>query len=154
MSSAEVRAAAVDDAATVVRLMRAFGAAYDDPPEPGVEGRIARFLAEPSEGTILLAGEPAFGLLTLRLRTPLWVAAPEAWVEELYVAPERRGQGHGRALMEAGVAAARAASACHLELITTDQDLAAVGLYRAVGMRETEYDDPASGRAMWFGLTL
>ena len=154
MSLDEVRAATVDDVSTVVELMRRFGAEYDDLPEPGAEERVTRFLADESGGAILLIGEPAFGLLTLRLRTALWVIAPEGWVEELYVAPEQRGQGHGRSLLQAGIAAARAAGACHLELVTTDQDHAAVGLYRAAGLRETEDDDPASGRAMWFGLTL
>ncbi|MBA2348099.1 MAG: hypothetical protein H0V81_07380 [Solirubrobacterales bacterium] len=71
MRPKEVRTATVADARTIARLMRAFGAEYDDPPEPGTEERVARFLADPSGGAVLLVGEPAFGLLTLRLRTAI-----------------------------------------------------------------------------------
>lgn len=42
----------------------------------------------------------------------------------------------------------------HLELTTMEEDVAAAALYRAEGLRETEYADPASGRVIWFGLDL
>jgi hypothetical protein len=46
-----------------------------------------------SEIIVLLAGEPPLGLALFRLRPSLWSKAADVYLEELYVVPERRGQG-------------------------------------------------------------
>lgn len=150
--AAKVRAAGPEDVGALAGLVAAFGAEFDDPVDPGHEERLRQAMAERT--TFLLAGEPPLGFVAVTLRQPYWTARPEVLVDDLYVTPDARGRGHGRALLRAAIAAAREQGAGHLELTTTDQDVAALGLYRAEGMRETEQADPGSGRVIWFGLDL
>ena len=60
---------------------------------------------------MLFAGEGPDGFAQLRFRPSLYTGALDAHLEELYVAPERRGQGLGRALLEAAIAHAESAGA-------------------------------------------
>jgi ribosomal protein S18 acetylase RimI-like enzyme len=147
-----VRVAAPEDVPALAALTSAFGAEYDDVPDPGHEQRIAAAMAGAT--TFLVAGDPPCAFVAITLRQPYWTARPEVVVDDLYVVPEHRGHGHGRALLRAAIASAREQGAGHLELTTTEEDVAAAALYRAEGLRETEYADPASGRVVWFGLDL
>lgn len=54
-------------------------------------------------------------------------------IKRLYVRPDGRGTGAGRALVEAAVAEARAAGVQSLRLDTTRNLTAAIGLYRDMG---------------------
>jgi len=56
-------------------------------------------------------------------------------VEELYVVPDRRGEGHGRMLMETALALARERGATTVELATAADDLRRAGCTRALGSR-------------------
>lgn len=148
-----VRRAGSSDLPALAALVIAFGAEFDDPPDPGVEGRLAATLQDP-RAMFLLAGAPPVGFAAVRVRDVYWSARPEAWLEDLYVVPDRRGEGRGRALLEAAIATARERGCGHFELTTTEEDVAAAALYRASGLRETEQDAEGSGRVIWFGLDL
>ncbi len=74
----------------------------------------------------------------LRLRPSLWTDALECYLAELYVAPERRGRGLGRALMEAAMELARARGADRMDLGTGDSDAAARALYESLGFDNHE----------------
>lgn len=148
-----IRVAGPDDVGVLVELIEAFAAEFDDTTDPGLETRVAAIGADPRT-RFLLAGDPPLGFIAVRLHDVYWSARPEAWVEDLFVVPEARGRGHGRALLRAGIAAARAQGAGHFELTTTEEDVAAAALYRAEGMRGSERDVPGSGRVIWFGLDL
>ncbi len=145
--------AGAGEAVVLAALITAFEAEFGGLVEPGLEERLGALLADP-RATYLLAGEPAVGFLALRVRDVHRSVRPEALVDDLYVAPEHRGRGHGRALLRAAIAAARAEGAGHLELTTSEGDHAALGLYRAEGLRETEESTPGSDRVVWFGLDL
>jgi ribosomal protein S18 acetylase RimI-like enzyme len=140
-----VRRADTADAAEVARLLHDFNTEFDEP-TPGVEAlseRTRRLMAE-GEITVLLGGERPDGIAVLRLRPALWAEGLDAYLEELYVAPERRGQGIGRALLEATMEAAREAGAVRIDLGTSVDDSAAIGLYESCGFsnREGEPDGP------------
>jgi ribosomal protein S18 acetylase RimI-like enzyme len=140
-----VRRADTADAAEVARLLHDFNTEFDEP-TPGVEAlseRTRRLMAE-GEITVLLGGERPDGIAVLRLRPALWAEGLDAYLEELYVAPERRGQGIGRALLEATMDAAREAGAVRIDLGTSVDDSAAIGLYESCGFsnREGEPDGP------------
>lgn len=147
-----VRVAGPADVPALAALVAAFGAEFDDPPDPGHERRVAAALAGAT--TFLLRGDPPVGFVAFTLRSPYWTARPEVLVDDLYVVPGARGRGHGRALLRAAIAAAREQGAGHLELTTTEEDVAAAALYRAENLRETEQTAPGSGRVIWFGLDL
>ena len=144
-SGIPVRRAAVADAPEVARLLHDFNPEFDDP-TPGVEAlteRARQLLAE-GEMTVLLGGERSDGIALFRLRPAIWNQGLDAYLEELYVAPQRRGEGIGRALLEATMDAAREAGAVRIDLGTSVDDTAAIALYESCGFtnREREPDGP------------
>ena len=72
------------------------------------------------------------------VRTSIWTGEPDAYLQELYVAPERRGEGLGRELLEAAMELARASGATHIDLGTSEGDVAARGLYESSGFTNRE----------------
>src|SRR5262245_50230383 len=108
-SEERIRRATPGDAATVARLRRAFNSEYEDR-TPSVEELTGHYreLLEAGELTVLLAGEGPDGFCQFRLKRSHYTGRPDAHVEELWVAPQRRGRGLGRALLEEAMAAARA----------------------------------------------
>ena len=83
-------------------------------------------------------GGPADGFSQFRLKRSHYTGRPDAHVEELYVVPARRGQGIGRALLEATIDAAREAGATHIELTTGGDDAEARSLYESTGFTNRE----------------
>ena len=140
-----VRRAGVADAPEVARLLHDFNTEFSDP-TPGVEAlsERARRLLATGEITVLLGGERPDGLAVIRFRPSIWTAALDAYLEELYVAPERRRHGIGRALLEAAMEVARAAGATRMDLATSETDTAARALYDRCGFsnREGRRDGP------------
>jgi ribosomal protein S18 acetylase RimI-like enzyme len=139
-----VRRAARDDAAAIGQLLYDFNREYDDPaPAPAVIAeRIAELMDGGDETIVLLtdgAGGPD-GLAVLRLRPNLWSTALECYLAELYVIPARRRGGRGLALMEAAMAAARAAGADRMDLGTGEDDIAARALYERLGFVSRDGD--------------
>jgi ribosomal protein S18 acetylase RimI-like enzyme len=131
-----VREAAVEDAHLVAALMHRFGDEFDDPsPLPTVEDyeRHTARLMNAGDTVFLLVGTPACGLAVLRLRESLHQEAKECYLAELYVTPERRGEGFGRALLRAAMEKVRERGASFIDLGTSESDTAARGLYEAEG---------------------
>jgi ribosomal protein S18 acetylase RimI-like enzyme len=139
------RIATADDANTIGRLLDAFNREYDDvTPGPAALATRLRELLAAGDTRVVLADDDA-GVAVLRLRPSLWSRAQEAYLAELYVVPERRGQGLGRALLETTLDVARAAGADHIDLGTSEDDVAARTLYASAGFTRREGgrpDDP------------
>ena len=142
---ATVRTAGPGEADHIARLLHDFNTEYDEPTPP-VEtlAERCRALLDSGDITVLLAGDRPFGLAMLRFRPSVWTGGPDAYLEELYVAPARRGRGAGRALVEAAIDLARREGARHFDVVTAEEDTAARGLYESVGMvnRERGPDGP------------
>lgn len=140
-----IREATAADAAAVGAMLHRFNTEYDEPTPPpdAMAARIAELLAT-GETSVLLAGDAPDGLAVLRFRPSLWSTALECYLAELYVVPELRGRGIGRALLEGAIAHARARGADHMDLGTSEDDVAARGLYEALGFtnREGRPDGP------------
>ena len=88
----------------------------------------------------------------LRFRPSLWSDADEAYLEELYVIPERRGEGLGRALLDGVVDLSRERGATYIGLGTSTDDTAALGLYESAGFTNRERPDGPS--MLWYELEL
>lgn len=134
-----VRRATAADAAVIGRLLHDFNTEYDDP-TPGPErlaGRMRELLAG-GDTAVLLGGAGPDGLAVLRLRPAIWDEALECYLAELYVVPGRRGQGLGRALMNAAMDLARAEGATYMDLGTSEADVAARALYESLGFSNRE----------------
>ncbi len=145
----QVRQASVADAPDVARLLHDFNTEFDEP-TPGVPFIAERMaeLIEAGEVVVLLSGEGPDGLAVVRFRPSLWTKSLDAYLEELYVVPGRRGRGLGRALLEAALAAAREGGAEHIDLTTSEDDTAALGLYASAGFVNREH--PPDGPVMLY----
>jgi ribosomal protein S18 acetylase RimI-like enzyme len=129
-----VRLADAADAATIGQLLHDFNHEFEEPtPDPRtIAERIEKLLAA-DEIMVLLGGSKPNGLALLRFRPALYKDALDCYLEELYVVPERRGQGLGRALMEAAMDLARREGAAYMDLGTGEDDVAARALYERLG---------------------
>ncbi len=140
-----VRRAEVADAESIGQLLHDFNSEFDDPtPGPSALAERVRQLLAEGEITVLLGGVGPDGLVVLRFRPAIWTEALECYVAELYVVPDRRGHGLGRALMEAAIEFAHREGADHMDLGTSEEDVAARGLYESLGFsnREGKPDGP------------
>jgi GNAT superfamily N-acetyltransferase len=117
-----------------------------EPEEARNRGFFRRFLA-PSEDGLLLgawAGDDLVGFACLYWTFSSINAAEIAYLSDLFVANEHRGEGVGRALIEACVGAARDRGAHHLEWLTAIDNRDAQYLYERVGAE----------RSAWFGYEV
>jgi ribosomal protein S18 acetylase RimI-like enzyme len=143
--SAQIRRAGSNDAEVVAWLLHDFNTEFGEPtPGPDALAARVRTLLAGDDTTILLAGPGPDGLAVLRFREAIWADALECYLAELYVVPQRRGRGLGRALMEAAIETARAEGATHMDLGTGEDDTAARALYESLGFsnREGRPDGP------------
>lgn len=144
-SEIPVREATVADAAPIARLLHDFNTEFEAE-TPGVAEltrHATRMLSE-GEMTVLLGGEGPDGLALLRFRPSVWTDKAEAYLQELYVVPERRGEGIGEALLAAAIEACRRADAAWIELNTAESDVAARTLYEKLGFTNEEGPDGAT----------
>jgi ribosomal protein S18 acetylase RimI-like enzyme len=137
----EVRLATAADALLFGRLMFDFNSEFDEPVPPAeVCAERMRRLVESGEAVILLGGkdgEEPCGMAVLRLRPALYEDGAEAYLAELYVAPAERGQGIGRAMLQAALEAARERGAVAIDLNTDFDDTEAHALYKSAGFEHT-----------------
>lgn len=135
----DVREATSDDADLIGELLYDFNTEFDEPtPSPAeLATRIRELLLR--DTVVLLAGD--VGLVLLRFQPSLWSRNDEAYLAELYVRPESRGAGIGKALLSATLEVAKERGADYIHLGTTEDDVAARHLYESMGFRRTEGDD-------------
>ena len=129
-----VRLADGDDAAVIGRLLYDFNREFDEPaPAPAALAERLRQLMAGGETLVVLAGDGPDGLAVLRFRAAIWSSGLECYLAELYVRPASRGQGMGRALMEAAMREARLRGADTMDIGVDEPDLVARRLYESLG---------------------
>jgi ribosomal protein S18 acetylase RimI-like enzyme len=129
-----VRLAGLDEVDAVGRLLYDFNREFDEPtPAPDALADRMRQLLKGGDTLALLAGDGPAGLAVLRFRPAIWSTGLECYLAELYVIPARRGQGLGRALMEAALREARRRGADTMDIGVDEPDLAARHLYESLG---------------------
>ena len=134
-----IRLASAADARVFRRLLQAFNAEFgESTPEAEVIAERAAPLIESGEVVVLFGGEGPDGFAELRFRPSLYTGALDAYLEELYVRPGRRGEGIGRALLEAAMQHARERGAARIDLNTSETDVAARALYESAGFTNRE----------------
>ncbi|HEX2266013.1 MAG TPA: GNAT family N-acetyltransferase [Solirubrobacterales bacterium] len=152
--TAAIRRATPDDAPDVGRLLHDFNTEFDDytPGSDVLAQRAAEMIAS-GEVLVLLGGDGPDGLALLTIRRQIFTGEPDAYLQELYVVPERRGHGLGRALLEAAMDLAREEGADHFDLTTSEGDTAALGLYESAGFTNRE-GSPEGPRMLYFERDL
>lgn len=142
------RAEGAADLVEVARLFRAYAGSL--PVDLGYQGFEAELAGLPGKyappaGALLLARDgsgAAIGVVAMR---PLEAGICE--MKRLYLAPEARGLGLGRALATAIIAAARAAGHAEMRLDSLPSMGDAVALYRRLGFTDIPpyYETPITG---------
>ena len=145
----EVRVATPADAEAIGRLLHDFNSEFGDA-TPGAAklAERVRDLLGGGQIAVLVGGAGPDGVAVLSLRPSLWTEALECYLAELYVVPGRRGEGLGRALLDAAIGLARDAGADYMCLATSDGDVAARALYESSGFSHREGDP--EGPVMYF----
>jgi ribosomal protein S18 acetylase RimI-like enzyme len=134
-----IRLASAADAPAFGRLLHAFNAEFgESTPDAEVIAERAAPLIESGQVTVLFAGDGPDGFAQLRFRPSLYTGALDAYLEELYVVPEHRGHGLGRALLDAAMEHARERGAARIDLGTSETDVAARALYESAGFTNRE----------------
>jgi len=101
----------------------------------------SRFLAPSDDGMLLGAwrGGQLVGYACLYWHFTSLVPAETVLMNDLYVAEGQRGEGIGRALIEAGAEVARRRGAHHLEWATAPGNETAQRLYDSTGAKRSEW---------------
>jgi GNAT superfamily N-acetyltransferase len=144
-----IRPATADDTPTICRLVRAL-ADYERLPceTAGQEERLREHLFGPRPCAEVLLAEDAGAVVGFALFFPCYstfLARPVLYLEDLFVLPEHRGQGHGKALLRAVARLAVERGCARLEWSVLDWNEPAIRFYRALGA--TPLDD-------WTGFRL
>jgi GNAT superfamily N-acetyltransferase len=134
-----VREAGISDAAAIVALVRRFNVEEGNPPGVLTVEELSR---------IAFGEQPRFGALVAESRGDVVGyavffrsydtehAAKGLYLQDLYIVPEARGQGIGRALMTAVARACLADEGCYLFWNARQGNRDGRAFYRAIGARE------------------
>jgi GNAT superfamily N-acetyltransferase len=139
MSPASVRAARREDVPRVWELLRGL-AGYErlEPEVTGTPERLAEHLFGASPMVECLVAEVGAALVGYALFYPTYSSfqtAPMLWLEDLYVVPERRGRGDGRALLAELSKLALARGCRRLTWIALDWNAPSIRFYECLGAR-------------------
>lgn len=126
--------AGVEDLDSIGQLLHDFNREFDEPtPPPSVLAKRLRQLLDGGDTLVLLAGEGPDGVAVLRFRMSIWSSGLECYLAELYVVPDLRRRGLGRALMDAALREARSRGADTMDIGVDEPDTAARRLYESLG---------------------
>jgi GNAT superfamily N-acetyltransferase len=134
-----IRAATPDDAAAIVALVRALSVEEGNPPGALTEAefRSLGFGARPRFRTLLAeAGGQVRGYALFYPSYDTDFGAKGFYLQDLYVVPEARRGGIGRALMAAVARACEADGGCYLFWNALERNRAGRAFYRRIGARE------------------
>ncbi|MDE3086811.1 MAG: GNAT family N-acetyltransferase [Acidobacteriota bacterium] len=147
--AAPVRVAGPGDYGAVGTLLHDFNREFGDPaPPPAALAERIGLLVESDDTVVLVAGDPPLGVAVLRFRPAIFTTGLECSLAELYVVPDRRGRGTGRALMETSLRLAVERDADTMEICVDEPDTAARRLYESLGF--TNRIGGPGGPAMFF----
>ncbi len=119
-------------------LWRAYQAFYGvDIPHEVSAATWTRLLdpAEPISGALAWDGEDAVGLVHHVRHRSTWTIGDYCYLQDLIVAPEARGRGLGRRLIEHVYGAARASGCSRVYWLTHETNADAMALYERVAER-------------------
>ena len=140
MTTPAIRQATLADIDALAPLFDAYRRFYEQPGDIALASDFLHERLERNESTILVAEDPG-QLLGFCQLYPTWcsVAAARIFVlYDLFVDPDVRRGGVGRALMQAAQAFGRAAGAVRLDLTTARANTRAQALYESEGWRRDD----------------
>ena len=142
LMSASFRPAALSDLETLIDLVRAF---YEEDGTPfdaaAARTALRGLFADAESGVAFLIenGAEALGYLVVTFGYSLEFLGRDAFVDELYVRPQARGQGLGREALRIAEQACREHGVRALHLEVRRGNAPAQGLYHAAGFEDREH---------------
>ncbi|MXN28622.1 GNAT family N-acetyltransferase [Delftia sp. CH05] len=136
MNSTAIHTAIPEDAALIAPLFDAYRQFYEQPADADAALAFITARLERGESVILLARRPdgsALGFCQLYPSFCSVLAAPIYVLYDLFVVPDGRRLGVGRALLLAAEAHARATGHARMDLTTARNNLRAQALYESLG---------------------
>ena len=136
MNSTAIHTAIPEDAALIAPLFDAYRQFYEQPADADAALAFITARLERGESVILLARRPdgsALGCCQLYPSFCSVLAAPIYVLYDLFVVPDARRLGVGRALLLAAEAHARATGHARMDLTTARNNLRAQALYESLG---------------------
>jgi ribosomal protein S18 acetylase RimI-like enzyme len=130
------RAATPGDLDAIAPLFDAYRQFYRQPPDLTLAREYLRERMERGESVIFVAEDASGRVVGFTQLYPTFCsvrAAPTFVLYDLFVAPEARGTGAGRVLMQAAEAHAASTGAARLELSTAKTNVVAQSLYESLG---------------------
>jgi GNAT superfamily N-acetyltransferase len=135
----QIRPAHVEDVPTILELIRDL-AAYERAPDEvtATEEQLVDVLfGERPAAEVLLAfeGQSAIGFAVYFYNFSTWLGRPGLYLEDLFVKPDRRGKGYGRALLIELAKIAREHECGRMEWAVLDWNEPAIKFYRSLGAK-------------------
>ena len=128
---------------------------HDWPSANAFLASVERLFEDPDTEFLLAAPDddsPPAGVLQLRFRFSVWTAAPDAWIEDVFVRADARRTGVGEALVKLAIEHAAARGAKRIELDTNEDNTAALALYERNGFSARAKG--GTGRDLYLGRAL
>jgi ribosomal protein S18 acetylase RimI-like enzyme len=156
-SAARAWLATPDEAEAVAALLVAFRdhMGLDWPSENAFLATVERLMEQIDTDFLLAAPDadsPPAGVLQLRFRLSVWKAAPDAWIEDVYVAPSARRARVGDALVTRAIERAAERGARRVELDCNEDNAGALALYGRHGF--SARSKGAAGRDLFLGRPI
>lgn len=157
MSTARAWVAEPDESETVAELLVAFRdhLEADWPSENAFLASVERLMEDADTDFLLAAPDddaPPAGVAQLRFRFSVWRAAPDAWLEDVFVREAARGAGVGHALVALAIERATERGAKRIELDANEANHAALALYEGHGF--STRSKGGAGRDLFLGRAL
>ena len=135
----EIRAARMEDVRVILQLIRDL-ATYERAPDEVTateEQLIAVLFGERPAAEVLLAfeGNLPVGFAIYFYNFSTWLARPGLYLEDLFVNPEKRGKGYGRALLVELAKIARDRGCGRMEWAVLNWNEPAIKFYQTLGAR-------------------
>jgi GNAT superfamily N-acetyltransferase len=135
----QIRPARLEDVPIILELIRDL-ATYERAPDEVIatqEQLVDVLFGERPAAEVLLAFEGqspvGFGVFFYNFST--WLGRPGLYLEDLFINPEKRGKGYGRALLVALANIARERECGRMEWAVLDWNEPAIKFYRALGAK-------------------
>src|SRR6266536_6408292 len=138
-SDLKIRPARVEDVPIILQLIRDL-ATYERAPDmvTATEEQLVDVLfGERPAAEVLLAfeGQSPVGFAVFFYNFSTWLGRPGLYLEDLFVKPDKRGKGYGRALLVELAKIARDRECGRLEWAVLDWNEPAIKFYRALGAK-------------------
>ena len=135
----QIRRARIEDVPIILQLIRDL-ATYERAPDDVVateEQVVDVLFGERPVAEVLLAfeAESPVGFAVYFFNFSTWLGRPALYLEDLFVKPEKRGKGYGRALLVELAKIARGRGCGRMEWAVLDWNEPAIKFYRALGAK-------------------